>query len=249
MIYYKSFFSLILLLLGQTIDARLPRQSMNEISQKVGCTGANQLVCERIVKRHLIRDIKNCQIDPAHLQQAPELLIKSKKINGRVLGSNSYLGFFPGIYSYEWNVLPNGGINITANVHFINHKSHNQETLKSMQDKLNQAALRWSAFNPYPYPVSFTFNLSKPKVRKDVRATLIEKNTRGPYFLFWTTLWGDKTISHEMGHVMGLDDEYSNTPFPELTYCDRSSIMCASSSGTPFPFHYYLIMRRLLCKI
>jgi len=229
--------------------ARLPRLSAREISQRVSCqTTPKPATCQRIVRRHLIRDLKGCQIDPDRVEELPQLMQHHNLDSVRVHGRSAFLGFVPAPYSYTGKISKDGTVIIKANVYFTNHKRVDQATKDSMQVKLDQAADKWSRNNPYNFPVRFVFKLTEKRKDSDVRARLKQNGyTRGPYFSTWTTSWGANTIAHEMGHVMGLDDEYSNTPFRSMTYCDRSSIMC--TSGTPYTYHYYLILKRLLCKI
>ncbi|MBI2518830.1 MAG: hypothetical protein HYV97_00355 [Bdellovibrio sp.] len=236
---------LIVLTFSSSVEARLSRLSRTEISQKVGCQDS---ICPRIVKRHLIRDLKGCQIDPKYVGTTPQLAHDAGLNEVSVHGRNAFLGLFPAPYGYRMSVTPDNGILIQANVYFTNHEELSEQTLIEMQDKLNEAAAKWTRYNPYPFSVTFQFPITKLRSDGDVKTKLlIDRYTRGPYFSLWTTHWGASTISHEMGHVMGLDDEYSNTPFPKLTYCDRRSIMCTNQR--PYPYHYYLIMRRMLCSL
>ena len=243
----KSILATLLLILPliSSVEARLSRLTRAEIAASVDCKDA---ICTRIVKRHLIRDLKGCQIDPALVKTTPELASSARLDNVSVDGRSAFLGIFPAPYSYRISLSPDKGLIIRANVYFTNHEDLSDQTLFEMQDKLNEAAAKWTQYNPYSFPVTFKFLITKKRSEADVKTKLlIDRYTRGPYFSLWTTHWGASTISHKMGHVMGLDDEYSNTPFYKLTYCDRSSIMCTSQR--PYPYRYYLIVRRMLCSI
>ncbi|MEK6626566.1 MAG: hypothetical protein AABY86_16485 [Bdellovibrionota bacterium] len=237
--------SVLVLTLFSSVEARLPRLSRTEVADRVDCQDS---ICTRIVKRHLIRDLKGCQIDPRLVQATPQLVTDAGLDEVSVHGRSAFLGIFPAPYRYRMSVTANKGVVIQANVYFTNHNELSEQTLNEMQDKLNEAAAKWTKHNPYLFPLTFKFLITSRRADADVKTKLlIDRYTRGPYFSLWTTHWGASTISHEMGHVMGLDDEYSNTPFPSLTYCDRSSIMCTNRQ--PFPYHYYLIVRRMLCSL
>ncbi len=241
---YHVIVSLALLIIGSA-EAKLPRLTRNEIAHKVDCRDE---ICVGMVKRHLIRDLKGCQIDPESVANTPQLAGAAGINEVRVHGRSAFLGFVPAPYRYHMTLTPSGGVLIQANVYFTNHAKLDADTMNSMQEKLDLAAAKWTQYNPYGFPLQFKFVLTTKRSEADVKAKLlVGKYTRGPYFSFWTTEWSSDIISHEMGHVMGLDDEYSNTPFPGLTRCDRESIMCIWDR--PFPYHYYLITRRMLCTL
>jgi hypothetical protein len=226
----------------------LPRLSLDEVTSKIPCT-LDQ--CPRLIKRHLIRDIKGCQLDPADVARAPELMREAGLMNKKVRGANLYLSFVPGSYSYDATLDDDGGITINSKVYFNNPKKISPEDRASMREKLTMAALKWQSSNPYNFPLRFNFDVTDSRKEGDVSARLTDDDTRGPYFHEWTTAWGHHTVAHEMGHVMGLDDEYSNTfgaIREALTYCSRTSMMCGSI-GAAQPYHYYMIVRRLLCRL
>lgn len=63
-------------------------------------------------------------------------------------------------------------------------------------------------------------------------------------------------VAHELGHMMGLDDEYNqlrNTthmgnPGVDRDECNALSIMCSDTYGDPQSYHYYVLQRRRLCR-
>lgn len=234
-----------------TLEARPNRLSIQEIAEKVGCQDQfRPEVCQRIVKRHLVRDLMGCQVDPDLVKDAPQMIRTELNQPLKVRGRNAFLGMFPLPYRYTGRLLSAEGageIEIRASVYFTNDSKLSPGDFEKMQKKLDQAAEKWTQYNPYPFKVRFKFEITHKRRNASVKAKLLlGKQTRGPYFSFWTDQWSSSTIAHEMGHVMGLDDEYSNTPFRSLNYCDGDSIMC--TNARPKPYHYYLIIRRLLCK-
>lgn len=226
---------------------RLERVSKNEIADKIPC---NLPQCKRLIKRHLIRDIKGCQLDPNDVANAADIMKKAGLENKKVRGANLYLSFFPGSYSYDAQLDSDGGITINSKVYFNNHSKIKAKDLNHMREMLTRASKKWNQSNPYSFPLRFNFELTLSRKQGDVKTRLVNDYTRGPYFHEWSTVWSSNVVAHEMGHVMGLDDEYSNTfgaIRDALTYCSRSSMMCGSS-GAVQEYHYYMIVRRLLCR-
>jgi len=248
-IYFAAFLTIIG---SMSAEARLARLNKTEVAKALGLSEGTKPF--QMVKRHLIRDLKACQVDPRYVDQMPQVLEENAVEEVKVQGRVAFLSIAPALYRYRISSFEKinfggkkeTGIKISAQIYFENYDKLNELDLALLQDRLDQAAEKWQMFSPYKYPVKFHFTLAKEKSNEVISPhLLVGKYTRGPYFLWWSSIWGYHTISHEMGHVMGLDDEYSNTPFRKMTKCDRNSIMC--TSGDPFPYHYYVIFRRGLC--
>lgn len=201
----------------------------------------------RMLRRHLIRDTKNCQMDPLAVEVVDQNFEAHEDRQLKVKGSMRYLGVFPGKYAYH-TYMDDGYIVINARMYFSNHKDFPAKGLAAMEEKFKMASKIWSENNPYPFPVKFVFELTRDPKKAHIKAKLLKKRTRGPYFRRWSLSWSATTIAHEFGHVMGMDDEYANGLSGGNTDdCDRESIMCASGTGRPQIYHYYLAYRRLLC--
>lgn len=78
---------------------------------------------------------------------------------------------------------------------------------------------------------------------------------RTPYFTAFRSGWSLPIVAHEVGHVLGLLDEYEafsglapfypKTPFPGA---EQSRMGLSMREGTRvLPLHHYLIVRRYLC--
>lgn len=69
------------------------------------------------------------------------------------------------------------------------------------------------------------------------------QSSRGPYFFRTSSTWGPKTVAHEVGHMFGLNDEYSETSGCQF----KQSLMCSSGRGDVRPMHHYLVQRKAYC--
>ena len=107
--------------------------------------------------------------------------------------------------------------------------------------------LRYSDGFRSPFDLRFQFKLvDRHGAFFNVR--LVRPYSRGPFDSEWSLAWTSRSFAHEMGHIMGLDDEYENNLHGgDASKCIQDSMMCRSSTGTPQDFHYYLILRRLAC--
>ena len=66
---------------------------------------------------------------------------------------------------------------------------------------------------------------------------------------------GKSTVAHELGHMMGIPDEYD--PVRSVTWevnddldtlrCNPRGIMCDFYKQKVYPYYYYLITRRGIC--
>ena len=92
-------------------------------------------------------------------------------------------------------------------------------------------------------------------LRVDLRVPLSPTCGRTPYFAAMRSGWSLPVLAHEVGHVMGLLDEYEalsgitalypKTPFPGA---EISRMGLSMREGTlVLPVHHYLILRRYLC--
>jgi hypothetical protein len=94
-------------------------------------------------------------------------------------------------------------------------------------------------------------------------------DARTPFDVTWGAEWSWHLLAHEIGHMMGLDDEYGQIkktvghavgadvawdvdPGVKVEWfgCDPHSLMCDSKGeqSTPQRYHYYVILRRRYCK-
>lgn len=103
----------------------------------------------------------------------------------------------------------------------------------------------WNIYAPYGMQFSFQLFDSSQKVDVHFRVRFTTKLSVGPYNEVWSSQWASITVAHEIGHMMGLNDEYD---FAGITHkCDTVSLMC-SLGGVPAAYHYYLVARRVHCQ-
>jgi hypothetical protein len=92
-------------------------------------------------------------------------------------------------------------------------------------------------------------------LRVDIEMPLSPTCGRTPYFSAMRSGWSIPVVAHEVGHVMGLLDEYEafsglvgfypKTPFPGA---DKSRMGLSMREHTKIlPLHHYLILRRYFC--
>jgi hypothetical protein len=204
----------------------------------------------KMLRRHLKRDSKKCVMNPVEVGVVENYVLqRSQATHKNVRGTMRYLGAVPGSYGYDTYLDETGTLVIESRIHFSNLADFSESAINFMKDKLLRAANVWTDSNRYTdYPVRFSLLLETNKRNSHISAKLQDPYTRGPYFSKWSTSWGVSTLAHEFGHILGLDDEYSNNPFGgSVAGCDTRSIMC-SSYGVPQDYQYYVIFRRLLCK-
>ncbi len=217
------------------------------INSEDNCKGS--ISCS-MLRRHLIRDSKNCLMDPTDTEVVSNYVSTSAARPSEISGSISYLGVAPGKYAYDIYLDSEGKLNVETSIYFKNINEFSARQIESLKTKMKRASDVWTNNNRFSAnPVKFHLLLAKSRSEAKIVAKLKRKFTRGPYFSRWSLSWSASTIAHEMGHMLGLDDEYSNNPFGgSMAKCSYNSVMCNSNSGRPQDYQYYLIFRRMLCQ-
>lgn len=173
---------------------------------------------------------------------APEKLkflkIASDKKLFLVTGSITYVGFFPKAYRYSTEVLADGSLKFIVNVYF---KNATDQQFKDMQIKIKKAQDLWNQ-NLYDFGLKYQLRFAATKNPKNSHFRVnLKAKTRGPYDTNWSLGWSEKTIAHEIGHMLGLGDEYQT--LTSKIDCIKESMMCAGSKQ--LPFHHYHVLRRV----
>lgn len=204
----------------------------------------------KMLRRHLIRDSKSCHMDPSDVEVVGNYVEQTARNPLQVTGTISYLGVAPGKYGYDNYIDNDGVLRIETRLHLKNLDEFSAREIQGLKSKMSAAADAWTRNNRLSTtPIKFDLKLVEDRNSAHIVAKLKKKFSRGPYFTNWSLKWSTQTIAHEMGHLLGLDDEYSNNPFGgSMNNCSRSSVMCNSHGGSQKDYHYYLIFRRLLCK-
>lgn len=230
---------------GQNEDLFVSR---SEVLDYFGCKQNSSYSCHHL-ERNLKRDSTSCLADPEIVMDADLFLPESKSY--KVTGKIKYVGFYPGKYGYF--VKREGKtIYLRTWVYFENHSAFSDKEINELQIKMDKAAQRWSSYEAYSqFNLKFEVKITRQKNRAHVNGIdLVRKPTRGPYFHQWSTKWKVENLTHEFGHLFGLDDEYKNRPWNTgQDGCNPDSVMCYSWQGEPRDYHYYLMMRRVFCEI
>ncbi|MEM7645782.1 MAG: hypothetical protein AAF203_02630 [Pseudomonadota bacterium] len=160
-----------------------------------------------------------------------------------IKGTQKYINLVRKKYRYDVTIHPDQSIEFTVRVHF---RETEGDDIQNLKRKFIQAQNLWNASKPalIKYPYRFTFQVVERKKHSHFSVFLKDK-TRGPYDMEWSRGWSHRTIAHELGHMVGLGDEYKNTLFGGKIDCLVDSFMCSSRSESIFDYHYYHILKRL----
>ncbi len=160
---------------------------------------------------------------------------------GHQSGSITYVGFWPMSYKYDVLLRESGHRVFHVRIHFKNPKG---QDLEHFALKIKEAQAMWNDSSPsYDFPFEFLFEVETDPKKAHYSLNILDK-TRGPYSVNWSRNWSAVSIAHELGHMMGLSDEYET--LSGKMYCLRKSLMCGSRNSKLMPHHYYFILRRLL---
>jgi hypothetical protein len=185
----------------------------------------------------------------------------------RVEGDLAYVGLDPREYAYDL-VPENGSLGVEVRIAFRGELVANPSVHKSLDAKLEEASALWSRFSPGGR-MRFRFRAVTRADHPHYEIDLASGDARTPFDLTWGEAWSAHLIAHEVGHMMGLDDEYPQFRKTlghalgresawradpalrlEWLHCDLQSLMCDSKGDTavPLPHHYYVIARRRFCR-
>lgn len=200
-------------------------------------------------KRHLKRDsLKNC-----FPETISSLSVPSKRL---IQGKVKYMGLFSEPYKYEVSQDADGKILIEVRIHFTK-LGLEAESLKITKEKLAYASELWSSQSPEKM-IKFSFTAVSAEENPHFTVKLAAKTPGTKFNSIWGITNSKNIVAHEVGHMLGLDDEYSvvRTLVWEIKnevdtrMCNLRSIMCDPYESRPtiYPYVYYVILRRLGCE-
>jgi hypothetical protein len=142
-------------------------------------------------------------------------------------------------------------------------------TLPATRKAMRALLARWSREAPvywnrdaaaFGLPVHYRFSFVDAEdeaaaARADIRLPLSLTCGRTPYFASFRSGWSLPIVAHEVGHVLGLLDEYETwsgitklypkTPFPGAEV-SRMGLSMREDTRV-LPLHHYLVLRRWFC--
>lgn len=172
----------------------------------------------------------------------PEKIVSlNLKPIGYQTGKITYVGVFQKAYKYDVVQARNGEFIFRVKVHLKNPKAGD---IVHFRAKTQEAQDIWNAAR---VPTNFSYRFEFAIVEKKEQAHFsvnVKDTTRGPYDTNWGRSWSGRTIAHELGHMLGLGDEYKT--LSGESDCYEGSLMCQSSRGQLMFHHFYFILRRLV---
>lgn len=166
---------------------------------------------------------------------------KNLKLIEKVQGLITYVNVIKKKYAYEILSTSEGVYILRVKVHF---KDPNNNDMNQFREKFKTAENLWNSERVLTdFDYRFKFEVAEIESEADFSVNVVD-STRGPYDRIWGRNWSANTIAHELGHMLGLGDEYQT--LSGQIDCFKSSLMCDSRSGKAMPHHYYFILRRLI---
>lgn len=163
------------------------------------------------------------------------------KLVRQIKGSITYVGFFPKSYIYDILADRRGTLVLNVRVHL---KNATERDWKNFADKMKKATNIWNQSAPeLDFNYRFHFEIVRQKSKAHFSVS-VQDSTRGPYDTYWGRDWTPTVVAHEVGHMLGLGDEYQT--LTGKFDCYRPSLMCSAWNGSMMEHHYYFVLRRLL---
>lgn len=151
-------------------------------------------------------------------------------------------------YRYGVDIDANGDVRVAVYVHFRGDLADTPAERASIRARFDAAERIWQRHSPLP-GLKFRFLIAAEPGRAHFSVDYRRGWGRGPYNYAWYTDWDAATVAHELGHMMGLHDEYAEFDQDHMDrHCDYFSLMCSNAQGAePRPYNYYALLRRVHC--
>lgn len=207
---------------------------------------------EQLLPENLRKDFPNESFKSfrVHLQDSYQNFPKPESILAKnlnpvktITGTMLYVGIVRKKYNYDVLMTPNKDLVMNVRIHLQNPNAADEI---NFSNRLKEAEGMWNTNRvATDFNYSFKFELVKNSSQAHFSVFLLD-STRGPYDTFWSRDWTGKAIAHEIGHMLGLGDEYQT--LTSVSDCLRPSLMCRSWTGELMPHHYYFVLRRLITE-
>ncbi|OFZ83062.1 MAG: hypothetical protein A2583_12635 [Bdellovibrionales bacterium RIFOXYD1_FULL_53_11] len=97
-------------------------------------------------------------------------------------------------------------------------------------------------------PVDFKFDYEPVRRKARFKVNMYDSYFRNFYLSSWDTTFTPHAAAHEIGHMLGLNDEYYEFKPRNKDCDDMTSLMCNSDPPARLKkYHYYIVLRRLWC--
>jgi hypothetical protein len=170
-----------------------------------------------------------------------QIRAENLNIKPKIQGTMLYVGVVQKKYVYDVAKDAKGVVHITVKVHFKN------ATAQDWIDFDQRAAIASEMWNQSAIPLDFKYQFHFEMVRDQNNShfsVTLQDTTRGPYDTYWGRNWTPNVIAHEVGHMLGLGDEYQT--LSGVFDCYMGSLMCSAWYGSLMQHHYYFVLRRLV---
>jgi hypothetical protein len=172
--------------------------------------------------------------------QPEDVQARNLKVISKVAGT---LRFIVVRKKYNYDVIQNADGSLTLNVR-VYLKDPVGQDVANFRQKIQAAQDKWNNERvKMDFDYNFKFEITEDPAQALYSVAVVD-STRGPYDVVWGRDWSSTTIAHELGHMLGLGDEYQT--FTSISDCLDDSLMCSSSNGHLMPQHFYFILRRFV---
>jgi hypothetical protein len=220
------------------------------------CTGDKKWVC-KVMQRSIARDSNQCGIfHPDELFNRNGALADLMRSRGDqlVVGRHYFFGLAHMPYMYKLRFDEQGRIEIYihVNLEYSSVRRLSPELYRHVIDTYDEAEQNWKAAAAR-YGLGFELEVThEADVTGYQNLVVREGRGRGPAQIWVFTAWNTRVQTHEIGHFVGLDEEYpelNNERIPgdpaHLGGAGRDSMM--RGGHTIYKTHFHIPLQRAMC--
>ncbi len=221
---------------AQNLDSLVNAKDYRWLYEQIIAEQSRQELPAESFKSFRVHLLDTYQIFP----KPTNMVSKNLKSVKNIIGQITYASVIRKWYKYDVQTNLNNELIHNVRIHL---KNAAPADLISFTERLQMAENLWNSGRiqtNFKYSFKFEIVNNPAKAHFSVR---IADSTRGPYDTVWGRDWPPNVIAHEVGHMLGLGDEYQTVS--GQFDCLRTSIMCTAWSGQLLGHEYYFILRRL----